>query len=99
MCAVNTCFAIMLASKGIKEYGMKAVAAMIKELTQLDQGAVPEHNKPVCIPIDPSTLTKQELDQALGAVNLIKKKCDNTMKGRTCANGSKQHIKIHFLHF
>ena len=71
---INMIFTQMHASKGIKEFGMRAVAAILKELTQLDVGAVPGKNQRVCVPIDPSTLTSEELKQALDAVNLIKLK-------------------------
>ena len=87
---IGAIFTQMHASKGIKEYGMEAVAAIIKELTQLDVGAVPGKNQRVCVPIDPSTLTDEEMKQALDAVNLIKVKRDGKIKARTCGNGSKQ---------
>ena len=80
--------------KGLKKYGEHGLAAIIKEFTQLDQGAIPEHNKPVVIPIDPSTLSYDDKKKALDAVNLISEKCDGTIKGRTCANGSKQRMYL-----
>ena len=55
---------------------------MIKEFTQLNEGAVP--GKPVVKPVD------VEKSKALPAVNLIKEKSSGILKGRTCANGSKQ---------
>jgi hypothetical protein len=39
--AVDICFTQMSASKGIKEYGEQAIAAMIKELRQLVDGTMP----------------------------------------------------------
>ena len=78
----------MSARKGIKEFGERAIAAMIKEFTQLDQGAFP--GKPVVEPVDYSTLTEEEKAMAMDAINLIKEKRGGTVKGRTCANGSKQ---------
>ena len=60
---------------------------MIKDLTQLDRGAV--DGKPVVIPIDPKLLTPENKKKALDAVDLIKEKRE-IIKGRTCANGSKQ---------
>ena len=78
------------ASQGIKIYGERAVAAMMKEFKQLNQGAVPEQNKPVICPVDPSILTDDEKRKAMHAVNLIKEKRDYEIKGRTCADGSKQ---------
>ena len=47
-------------------------------------------NKPVVVPINPDGLTEDEKTQALEAVNLIKQKRNGKIKGRTCANGSKQ---------
>ena len=40
--------------------------------------------------VDASTLTRQEKIKAMPAVNLIKEKWDGALKGRTCADGSKQ---------
>ena len=49
---VNACFAQqMSAYKGFKEFGERAVAAMMKELIQPDKGAVP--GKLVVIGINP----------------------------------------------
>lgn len=61
---------------------------MVKEFCQLDQGAFP--GEPVVEAIDPSTLSKEELKKVLEAVSLIEEKCDGVIKGRTCANGSRQ---------
>ena len=66
------------------------MAAVIKEFTQLDKGAVPSQNKPVVIPIDPKTLTPEDKKKALNAVNLIEEKRDGRIKGRTCGDGSTQ---------
>ena len=89
-CALKVMFSFtqMPAKRGIQKFGMRAIAAMMKELRQLSVGAVP--GKPVVIPIDPNTLTKKDLEEALDAVNLIKEKGNGDLKGRTCANGSKQ---------
>ena len=86
--AVGVVFAQMSAKKGIREFGMRAVSALIKEFTQQSEGAFP--GKPVVIPIDPDGLSKQDIEQALEAVTLIEKKRDGRVKGRVCANGSKQ---------
>lgn len=61
---------------------------MIKESCQLDQVVFP--GKPVVEPIELSTLTPQEIREALEAVSLIKEKRSGVVKGCTCANGSKQ---------
>ena len=78
----------MSAAKGISMFGERAVAAMIKELKQLDEGPMP--GKRAVVPIDPDTLSKDEKSRALEAVNLIKEKRDGRIKGRTCANGANQ---------
>ena len=90
--AVEACFASIPATQGLKKYGEKAVAVMLKELKQLNDGAV--KGKPVVIPIDVDSLTEQDRQQALDAVNLIEQKRDNRLKGRTCANGSKQRYYL-----
>ena len=41
-------------------------------------------------PINPDILSLAQKKQALNAINLIKKKWDGTLKGRTCADGSRQ---------
>ena len=54
---------------------------MIKELKQLEYG--PMSDKNVIFPIDPDTLTKEQKRTALNAINLIKLKHDEKLKGRT----------------
>jgi hypothetical protein len=81
--AVGTCFNQMPASKGIKLYGAKAVAAMFKEYKQLDDLEVLGR-------LNPDSLTHDQKRHALRAVNLIKIKRDGKVKGRTCADGSTQ---------
>jgi hypothetical protein len=78
----------MSAKAGIKRFGEQAVAAMWKEYKQLNEGAVP--GKPVFGSVDPKSLSFEEHSRALEAVNLIKKKRCGKIKGRTCADGSKQ---------
>ena len=86
--AVDVVFTQMTAKRGIKLFGEKAVAAMVKEFTQLDKGAFP--GNPVVGPIDPTILTQEDKIRAMEAVNLIKEKRCGKIKGRTCANGSVQ---------
>ena len=86
--ACEVVFTQMTAKKGFKQFGTKAVAAMIKEFTQLNEGAVP--GKPVVEPTDASTLTDTEKKKALRAVNLIKEKWNGDIKGRSCVDGSTQ---------
>ena len=78
----------MNARKGIKMFGEKAVAAILKEFKQLNEGAFP--GKPVVEPIEYKSLSPQEIRMAMEAVNLIKEKRNGVIKGRTCANGSLQ---------
>ena len=63
----------MFAKKGIKKFGEVAVAAMIKELKLLDQGAM--ECKPVVVPQDPDKLIIDKKRGPLEAVNLSKEKC------------------------
>ena len=90
--AVNVMFTQMSAKEGIKHFGERAVAAIFKELKQLDEGAMP--GKPVVQPIDINKLTVENRKAALNAINLIKQKRDDTIKGRTCADGSKQRSRL-----
>ena len=85
---IGVIFTQMSANQGIKKHGQKAVAAVFKELQQLDTGVLP--GNPVVAPQDLSKLTAKDLEEALEAVNLIKEKRNGELKGRTCANGAKQ---------
>ena len=78
----------MSANRGIKLFGEKAVAAIFKELKQLNNGVLP--GNPVIVPIDIESLTEEDKRKSLEAVNLIKVKRCGKIKGRTCANGSRQ---------
>ena len=86
--AMRVCFTQMSAKQGFKQVGEEAVAAMIKEYKQLNDGPMP--GKPVVEAIDTSKLSKEDLKKALDAVNLIKLKRCGKVKGRSCLNGSKQ---------
>ena len=79
----------MSANKGFKKYGQPAIAVIITEFTQLNNGTVP--GKPVVKPVNISTLTPLEKHKALPTVNLIKEKFGGELKGRSCADGSRQH--------
>ena len=59
----------MPARIGIKKHGEVAIAAMFKELKQLNDGAVTELEHPVIRPIDPKTISEEEKERALSAVN------------------------------
>ena len=49
-------FTQMSAKESITQFDEKAIAAMVKELKQLNNGAM--KGKPVIVPINPSKLTK-----------------------------------------
>jgi len=76
----------MTASRGIKKHGQRAVDALFQEFGQLDKKTVfePQHAR---------DLTKEQKKEALRAINLIKEKRDESLKGRSCADGSTQRNK------
>jgi hypothetical protein len=76
----------MSAAAGIKLFGEPAKQAMLKEFKQLD-------DKQVFTPRHAHELTPEQKKEALRAVNLIKEKRTGDLKGRTCADGSKQRGK------
>ena len=86
--SVNVMFTQMQATRGFKLFGERALAAMIKELKQLEEVPIP--GKKVVTAINPDTLSAKDKAKSLNAVNIIKQKLDGTIKGRTCDNGSKQ---------
>ena len=73
----------MSARKGIKQFGERAVVAILKEFAQLDEMGVVE-------PLNPDDLTTQQRRDAPRTVSLLKEKHSGELKGRTCADGSKQ---------
>ena len=76
---IEECFAQMSAKKGIKTFGKRAVAAMLKEYQQLDDMTVFGAH-------DPSTMSKPEKSQSLRAINLVNEKRCGKIKGRTCVD-------------
>ncbi len=77
----------MSSKKGFKTVGEAAVAAMFKELKQLDEGPMP--GKPAVQPVDVDSLSQKVKEQATEAINLSKITRCGKVKCRTCANGSK----------
>ena len=57
----------MSARKGIKQFGERAIVAMIKEFRQLDAGAFP--GKPVVEPVAYKDLTEEEIRMAMEAIS------------------------------
>ena len=87
-------FTQMSAKKGIKLFGETAVAAIVKEFTQLDQGGTTMPGKQVVQPIRVNDMVGNERKMALEAVNLIDNKRSGKIKGRTCADESKQKFYL-----
>ena len=77
-------FTQMTADAGIKKHGQVAVDALIKEFAQL-------HEKKVFEGLHPERLTTEEKKNSLPSINLIKEKRDGKIKGRSVADGRKQH--------
>ena len=77
-------FTQMTADAGIKKHGQVAVDALIKEFAQL-------HDKKVFEGLHPEKLTVTEKRDSLPSINLIKEKRDGKIKGRSVADGRKQH--------
>ena len=75
-------------TKGFKLFGELAVSAMIKDLKQLDHGAMPGKIFKALIKAD--KLTAEDKNNSLDAVDLNKEKRDGTIKNRACENVSKQ---------
>jgi len=73
----------MTAKAGIKLYGEKAKQALMQEFSQLEElGVFSAKNA--------RELTREQKGNALHAINLITKKQDGRIKGRTVADGSVQ---------
>ena len=77
----------MSAKAGIKLFGERAVAAMIKEYNQL-------HEKKVTARTPYEDLTPEQKKRALNAINTIKKKRCGKIKGRTVADGRSQRAYV-----
>ena len=73
----------MTAKAGIKQFGERAVAAIMKEFDQLDK-------KNVFQPIAFERTTAEQRKDALRSITLIKEKRSGVVKGRTVADGRPQ---------
>ena len=80
----NFMFNQMTADKGIKKHGQVAIDALFKEFAQL-------HDLEVFTPLKPTGLTGKQKKDALPSINLIKEKRCGKIKGRSVADGRKQH--------
>ena len=86
--AAHVMFTQMSAHRGIKLFGERAIAVMMKELKQLNDGVMP--GNPVIEAIPFKELTHKDKKIALEAINIIAQKCTGKIKVRMCANGSRQ---------
>ena len=77
----------MMEHEGIAKHGEKAVEALMKEYAQLEKFKVFE-------PLDSASLNKKEKKRALRVINLLKKKRDGSLKGRTVVDGRLQRAYI-----
>ena len=69
--AVKVIFTQVSGKEGIKRWGEKAIAAIIKELKQLQDGAM--SGRPIIEPVDPSILTfEDKTKHTLEAVTVLK---------------------------
>ena len=71
---------IYIYEKGLKKFGERGKQAAIKEWDQL-------HRRKCFVPIDVSTLTKQEKERAQQALVLLTEKRNGDIKGRAVYNG------------
>ena len=74
-------------SKGLKIFGDQGVAAVKKEITQL-------HERGVIRGVHKTSLTSNQLANALGYLMFLKRKRNGKIKGRGCADGRKQRLYI-----
>ena len=70
-------------NKGLKEFGITGVQAVLNELQQL-------HDRNVLTPVFKSALTHAERKLALPYLMFLKQKRSGQVKGRGCADGRKQ---------
>jgi len=73
----------MSAKAGLKKHGERAWKALLKELRQLK-------DLDVFKAVHASSLTEKQKREALREITVLKEKRDNTLKGRTCADGRSQ---------
>ena len=73
--------------EGIKRHEYKALDAVFKEFAQLD-------NKTIFDPQDANDLSSTAKYEALNLLTMVKEQRDGNIKGRSCADGWKQHLYI-----
>ena len=78
-------FTQVSAKEGIRRWRDTAIAAIMKELKQLEDGAMP--GRPVIEAVYPESLTEEDkAKNTLEAVTVVKQKRCGKIKGQTCAN-------------
>ena len=86
--AVGLVFNQMGAKAGIKQYGNKAIQAIVDECKQLDE-------KKAFKPRNRKDLTELDRKRALQSITLVKEKCYGRIKGRTVADGRGRTMRLH----
>ena len=71
----------------MKCWGKHGTGAISKELQQL-------HHQDTFELVDPKMMTSEDFHEALKSHLFLKQKCDESIKGRMVADGSKQHTSI-----
>ena len=87
MMATKVCFAQLGKKAAVKEYGQAAVAAILKEVKQLE-------GKKTFMAHAIHELTEMERQRALRSITLVTQKRNRIIKGRTVADGRKQRDYI-----
>ncbi len=72
-------------NKGLKKFGEKGENAAFQEVEQL-------HQRNCWKPIHPNDLSPEQRKKALESLIFLTEKRDGRIKGRACANGSKQRL-------
>ena len=86
---LKTIFTQVPTKEGIKQWGEDVIAAIVKELKQLQDGVIP--GRPVIEPVNHLDLTIEDKKKhTLEAVKVVKEKRCGKIKATACANGSKQ---------
>ena len=76
----------MTMRQGINKHGEAGKDKMVAELTQL-------HDREVFCPVNKADLSEEQKQEAMRLLMFLKEKIDDSLKGRACADGRKQHGK------
>ena len=75
-------FLLISVKEGIHQYGDRAVDALLKEFTQLN-------GMDIFLGTDPKKLVRIQKKKVFKALLMITEKRNESLKGRTCADGCK----------